>query len=291
MVTVLYHVTQLRLLGYRRARYPLEIKASAQTSFPAGFATGLSLVHLNVLEEENPVGRGRQNRVSSHVPALPGSGGEQGRQPSAVPRVMSQQMLPCITTREERRRHVRGQHSPCQEEEAAGEGGRASLGNVKMAQSGDPAGGSTSLDGGPIQPRKPAFVSPQQPLSGFRDSAALPRVRSEGVTWPSSETYRWGDRHEKDKAAKRGGWRAGTAASCPGPGPALCPLRSQNSIFHLFSCNSDVFFAFLFLREPGEKGWAKGHNLFQGNFRSAGKGEKRFPLHRRKGRLLLSGRS
>ena len=165
----------------------------------------------------------------------------------------------------------------------AGEGGRASLGNVKMAQSGDPAGGSTSLDGGPIQPRKRAFVSPQHPLSGFGDSAALPRVRREGVTWPSSETCRCGDRHEKDKAAKRGGWRTGTAASCPGPGPALCPLRSQNSIFHLFSCNSDVFFAFLFLREPGEKGLAKGHNLFQGNFRSAGKGEKRFPLHRRKG--------
>ena len=127
MVTVLYHVTQLRLLGYRRARCPLEIKASAQISFPAGFATGLSLVHLNVLEEENPVGRGRQNHVSSCVPALPGSGREQGRQPSAVPWVMSQQMLPCITTRKERRRHVRGQCSPCQEEEATGGRGRPGI--------------------------------------------------------------------------------------------------------------------------------------------------------------------
>lgn len=136
MVTVLYHVTQLRLLGYRRARCPLEIKASAQTSFPVGFTTGLSLIHLNVPEEKNPVGRGRQNRISSRVPALPGSGREQGRQPSAVLWVTSQQMLPGITTRKERRRHVQGQRSPCQEEEAAGGGGRASLGNVKMAQSG-----------------------------------------------------------------------------------------------------------------------------------------------------------
>lgn len=65
------------------------------------------------------------------------------------------------------------------------------------------------MDGGPTQPRKPAFVSPQQPQSGFRDSTPLPHVRRERVTWPNSETYRWGDRHEKDKAAKRGGAELG----------------------------------------------------------------------------------
>lgn len=288
MVTVLYHVTQLRLPGYRRARCPLEIKASAQTSFSARFATGFSVVHLNVPEEENPVGRGRQNHVSSRVPALPGSGREQGRQPSAVLWVTSQQMLPGITTRKERRRHVQGQRSPCQEDEAAGGGGRASLGNVKMAQSGDPAGGSTSMDGGPIQPRKPAFVSPQQPLSGFRDFAALPRVRREGVTWPSSETYRWGDRHEKDKAAKRGVAELGLQPAVLAPGQRDSEARIASFIF---SHATVMSFCISVFEGAGEKGLAKGHNLFQGNFRLAGKGEKRFLLHRRKGQLLLSGRS
>ena len=82
MVTVVYRVTQLCLQGYRRARCPLEIKASAQTSFPAGFATGLSLVHLNAPEkrtQEDVAGR----TVSPPVcQPFSGSRKEQGRQPA-----------------------------------------------------------------------------------------------------------------------------------------------------------------------------------------------------------------
>lgn len=136
MVTVLYHVTQLRLLGYRRPGVPGN-KSLCSDQLPCGvYTTGLSLIHQDVPEEKNPVGRGRQNTVSPPVcPATPRLRRE--REDSRVYALLwvTSQQMPGID-QEGKRRHVQGQRSPCQEEETAGGGGQASLGNVKMAQSG-----------------------------------------------------------------------------------------------------------------------------------------------------------
>lgn len=110
--------------GIQEGQVSLEIKTSAQTSFPVGFTTGLSLIHLNVPEEKNPVGRGPGRTVSPPCASPPRLRETAGRQPSAVLWVTSQQMLPGITTRKERRRHVQGQLTlPREERRQAGRTG------------------------------------------------------------------------------------------------------------------------------------------------------------------------
>ena len=274
MVTVVYHVTQLCLLGYRRARCPLEIKASAQTSFPAGFATGLSLVHLNAPEKRT------QEDVAGRTVSPPmcqpfsGSRKEQGRQPSAGPRVTSQQMLPCIATREQRRSHVRGQRSPCQEEEAMGGSGQAPLGNVKMAQSGDPAGDPHGWRSHPTQEACFCFPSTTPEwIQGFHSSPTCQEGKGHLAQLRNLQVGRqaW-----KGQGCKERGCRAGTAASCPGPEPALCPLRSQNSIFHLFSCNGDVFLHFCFWGRRERKGQPRVITCFRETLDQLGKVRKGF---------------
>lgn len=100
------------------------------------------------------------------------------------------------------------------------------------------------MDGGPPNQGNLLLFPLYNPLSGFRDLLLSPCVRREGSPGPALKLT-GGETGMKDRAAREG-CRAGTAASCPGPGPALGPLRSQNSIFHLFSCNGDVFLHFCF---------------------------------------------
>lgn len=143
---------------------------------------------------------------------------------------------------------------------------------VKMAQFGDQLESPPAWTAAPPNPASLFLFPPNNPGADSGIPLLSHVSRGKGSPGPVPK-FTGGQTGIKRTRLQREGCRAVMEASSPGPGPELCPLRSRNSIFHLFSHRGDVFFSFLFLREQWKKEMAEGHNPFQGNFRSAGKGE------------------
>lgn len=172
------------------------------------------------------------------------------RRQASLPQATSQQMLLCIVTG---RKEQKG--SPCvgsalsfnlprRRGGGGEERGHLQL-KVKMAQFGDQLESPSAWKAAPPNPASLFFPKTAQEQEQILRFGCSPRFEDGKGHLAQLLILQVGKQTEKGQGCREG-CRAGTEPSSPGPWPELGPLRSQNSIFHLFSHNGDVFFSFIF---------------------------------------------